>query len=141
MKKLYFVGLMLLFLTSCKLENDSYSHFYDYVDIAQTLIPATAYVGDSVLIHTTAVANNGCWKNLKLFYGRINDTLYAINAQGEYESYNNLCPEVVVMADSIFTFIPDTTGTFIFVSQSRNRSNVYDTLQVSLPQFEPDFGD
>ncbi|HAH59231.1 MAG TPA: hypothetical protein DCL86_13880, partial [Bacteroidales bacterium] len=66
-----------------------------------------------------------------LFYGRINDTLYAINAQGEYESYNNLCPEVVVMADSIFTFIPDTTGTFIFVSQSRNRSNVYDTLQVS----------
>ncbi|MDY0344250.1 MAG: hypothetical protein RBR28_11805 [Lentimicrobium sp.] len=135
MKKLYFSVLILLFLTSCKLENDSYSHFYDYVDIEQTLIPTTALVGDSVLIHTTAVAYNGCWRNLKLYYGKINDTLYAINAQGEYESYNGICPEVVVSADSTFVFIPDTTGTFIFVSQSRNRAHVYDTLQVSLPVF------
>lgn len=135
MKKLWFLLLAVLLLTSCDLKNESYSHFYDYVDIEQTSLPENVLAGDTVLIHATAVAYNGCWKNLELYFGKINDTLYAINAQGEYESHNDICPEILVTADSTFTFIPDTTGTFIFVSQSRNRANVYDTLQVTIPGF------
>ncbi|GAB1405830.1 hypothetical protein MASR1M74_30120 [Lentimicrobium sp.] len=133
MNKIFVSGLLLLFLSSCELENESYSHFYDYVDIEQTQIPRSAHVGDTVMIHSTAVANNGCWSNLQLNFGKLNDTLYAINAYGEYESYNGICTEILVTADSTFVFIPDTTGTFIFVSQSRNRLNVYDTLHVNLP--------
>lgn len=133
MKKLLLPLLFTLILTSCKLDSENYAHYFDYVDIESTTLPLAATVGDTVLIHTRAFAPNGCWSNLQLAFGKINDTLYAINAVGEYESTNGICPEIVVMADSTFTFKPDSAATYIFVSQSRNRKAVFDTLKVNLP--------
>ena len=131
MKKLLLPMLLTLILTSCKLDSEDYSHYFDYVDIENTTLPLTAMVGDTVLIHARAVATNGCWSNLQLAFGKLNDTLYAINAVGEFESTNGICPEILVSADSTFTFRPDSAATYIFVSQSRNRKAVYDTLLVT----------
>ena len=133
MKKLVFLLLLPVAIVSCNLESESYSNYSDYIDIDTTMVPETAHVGDTVNIYSRSIAYNGCWSNLKLFYGKYNDTLYIINSRGVYESNDGICPEILVMCDSTFHFMPDTSGTFIFVSQSRNKPAIFDTLTVSYP--------
>ena len=132
MKKLHFlaIALLLLALSSCKLDGESYRKFYGRVDIDSLIIQESAFLGDTVFIHAKAGAPNGCWSDLSLFFNRYNDTLYYINAAGMFESHNNICPDIYLIKDSTFRFIPDTTGQFIFKSESEFRAVKYDTLLV-----------
>ena len=132
MKKFHFlaIALLLLALSSCKLDGESYRKFYGRVNIDSLVIQDSAFVGDVVLIKAKAGAPNGCWSDLSLFFNRYNDTLYYINAAGMFESHNNICPEIYLTKDSTFKFIPDTTGQFIFKSESENLLPKYDTLVV-----------
>ena len=90
-------------------------------------------MGDTVFIYGLAGAPNGCWSNPDLFFYPYNDTLYLINSFAWYESYDGICPDVYITKDSTFQFIADTTGTFIFISDSQNRMPKYDTLIVVDP--------
>ncbi len=132
MKKLHFlfVALLLLALSSCKLDGESYRKFYGGVNIDSLIIQDSAFVGDVVLIQAQAGAPNGCWSDLSLFLNRYNDSLYYINAFGWFESYDNMCTEIYLLKDSTFRFIPDTTGLYIFKSESEFRLPKYDTLVV-----------
>ena len=134
MKKLHFlfVALLLLSLASCKLDGDSYQRFYGKVNIDSLKVQDSAFLGDPVFIYALAGAPNGCWSGLDLFLTPYphNDTLYVISSFGTFESYDHICPEIYVLKDSTFKFIPDTTGMFIFKSDSQSRMPKYDTLVV-----------
>ena len=132
MKKLHFlfIALLLLALSSCKLDGESYRRFYGRVNIDSLIMQDSAFLGDTVYIHAKAGAPNGCWSDLSLFFNRYNDTLYYLNAAGWFESYDNICTEIYLTKDSTFQFIPDTTGLYIFRSESEFRLPKYDTLVV-----------
>lgn len=136
MKKLplLLVLLLLVVLNSCDLKNDSYSHFYDKVDLETLIIQDSAFLGDTVNIYAHASAPNGCWSDLDCFFYPYNDSIYLINAFGWYESYDGVCPEIFITKDSTFHFIPDTTGTYVFVTESRSSAPKYDTLRIINPR-------
>jgi hypothetical protein len=135
MKKviLLFIPLIALSLTSCNLDGENYVRYYDFVSIQETNVPAHAVLGDTVSIFSRAAAPNGCWSELQFQMLEYNDSVFLIRATGLYESYEGICPEILVTKDSIFGFIPDTTGTFVFISQSPYRADRFDTLVVTLP--------
>lgn len=129
------LGLLSLsiFTNSCDLQGESHEKYTGYVSITETTLPDSAFIGQTVPVYAKAVAPNGCWSDLKIFLGKsvTADTIFAISATGLFESYNGLCSEVLISADTTFEFKPDTTGTFIFASYSSLLFPTYDTLVVS----------
>lgn len=130
---LLFISFILFGMASCKLGGENYARYYDYVNIDSTRVQDSARVGDTVNIYALAGAPNGCWSDLVVYFYPYNDSVWLINSLGLYESYEGICPEIYVMKDSTFRFIADTTGMFVFVSQSRTRPVKYDTLVVVDP--------
>ncbi|MBW6490759.1 MAG: hypothetical protein K0B15_06130 [Lentimicrobium sp.] len=136
MRKIMFflVSLCFIVMASCDFGGENYVRYYDYVNIDSTRVQDSAMVGDTVHIYALAGAPNGCWSDLVIYFYPYNDSVYLINSIGLYESYEGICPEVYVTKDSTFQFIPDATGTFIFVSESRSNYPKYDTLRIVDPQ-------
>ncbi len=130
-----FLSLLLfsVIITSCDLQGESHEKYTSYVSITETIVPDSALVGQTVPVYAKAVAPNGCWSNIRIFLGKsvIADTIYAISSTGLYESYNGICAEILISADTTFEFKPDTSGIFIFASYSALLSPSYDTLVVS----------
>ncbi len=132
--KLSFLSLLLpVMLVSCDLGGESHEKYTGYVSIVETVIPDSAYTGQTVPLYARAAAPNGCWSDLRIYLGKSvsSDTLYGISATGLYESYNGLCTEILVSRDTTFSFIPDSSGTYIFISYSSFLEPSYDTLFVS----------
>jgi len=127
------IPLFAIALASCTLDGENYVRYYDFVSIQETNVPDQAVPGDTVSIFSRAVAPNGCWSELEFQMLEYNDSVFLIRATGLYESHEGICPEILVTKDTIFGFIPDTTGTFVFISQSPYRADKFDTLVVSLP--------
>jgi len=129
--------LMALFIVSCDLNGESHEKFTGYVSVVETILPDSAYTGQTIPVYARAAAPNGCWSDLKLYLGKsvVADTVYGISATGLYESYNGLCTEILVSEDTTFNFKPDTAGTYLFISYSSLLVPTYDTLYVldSLP--------
>jgi len=141
MIKLQFSILCLLtavFMLSCDLNGESHEKFTGYVSVVETILPDSAYTGQTIPVYARATAPNGCWSDLKLYLGKsvVADTVFGISATGLYESYNGLCTEILVSEDTTFNFIPDTAGTYLFISYSSFLIPTYDTLHVldSLPR-------
>jgi hypothetical protein len=136
MKKLPLLLVLLLLVTfaSCDLKNESYSNFYDKVNLETLIIQDSAFLGDTVNIYAHASAPNGCWSELDCFFYPYNDSIYLLNAYGRYESSNGVCPEIAISKDSTFHFIADTTGTYVFVTESRSNMPKYDTLRIVDPR-------
>ncbi|MDY0104003.1 MAG: hypothetical protein RBS07_13795 [Lentimicrobium sp.] len=136
MKKLplLLVSILLVALSSCKLEGESYSHFYDKVNLETLIIQDSAFLGDTVNIYAHATAPSGCWSDIDCFFYPYNDSIYLVNAYGWYESHDGICPEILITKDSTFHFIADTTGTYVFVSESRSSMPKYDTLKIVDPR-------
>jgi hypothetical protein len=123
---------MLLMLASCNPKGESYNKFTGYVSIMETIIPDSGIVGQTIPVFARASAPNGCWSDLRIYLGKsfTTDTLFAISATGLYESYNGLCTEIIITADTTFEFKPDSAGTYIFVAYSSALIPSYDTIFV-----------
>ncbi|MHC1775172.1 MAG: hypothetical protein AB9834_07105 [Lentimicrobium sp.] len=121
------------FSTSCDLQGESHEKYTSYVSITETTLPDSVIIGQTVPVYAKAMAPNGCWSDLTIFLGKsvLSDTIYAISATGLFESYNGICSEILITADTTFEFKPDTAGTFIFASYSALLVPSYDTLVVS----------
>jgi hypothetical protein len=121
---------MLLIFTSCNPTGESYDKFTGYVSIMETIIPDSGLVGQTIPVFARASAPNGCWSDLEIFFEKseTNDTIYGIFATGLYESYNGLCTDIVISADSTFSFKPGSSGTYIFISYSSALLHSYDTI-------------
>lgn len=131
MKKVFFALILLPFvISSCTPKNKSYLRYIDFVDIEKFVIPHTAYEGDTVPVYAQASAPNGCWSDLKLYMDDSKKTRTTIYAMGQYESYDFICTDIFVLKDTIFKFIPDSAGTYVFMSQSAFKLPVLDTLHV-----------
>lgn len=136
MNKIKLILSLLLFsviITSCDLQGESHEKYTSYVSITETTLPDSIMIGQTVPIYAKAMAPNGCWSDLTIFLGKsvLADSIYAISATGLFESYNGICTEILITADTTFEFKPDTTGTFIFASYSALLVPAYDTLVVS----------
>lgn len=121
---------LLLILASCNPTGDSYEKFTGYVSVIETIIPDSGVIGQTVPIFARASAPNGCWSDLKIFLGKsvTEDTIWGISATGLYESYNGLCTDIVISADTTFGFKPDSSGTYIFISYSSALIPSYDSI-------------
>jgi hypothetical protein len=121
---------MILILASCNPVGESYDKFTGYVNIMETIIPDSGVVGQTIPVFARASAPNGCWSDLKIFFGKseTEDTIYGISATGLYESYNGLCTDIVISADTTFEFKPDSPGTYIFISYSSAFIPAYDSI-------------
>lgn len=135
MKKFLLLLLVPFLFSSCtSLEGDNYSKFNGWVNISETQIPDSAVAGQQILITAKAMAPNGCWSDLNFFLTRQNvDTLYTINAMGLYESYDGICAQVAITADTTFKFTPDSAGLYVFISQSVSLEAHIDTMVVTNP--------
>ena len=133
MKKLHFlaVALLLFALSSCKLDGESYRRFYGKVTIDDLVVQDSAFLKDIVPIYALAGAPNGCWSDLTISLSKFNDTLYVISAFGWFESYDNICTEIYVLKNDTLQFIPEKTGSYIFVTDSAGWAVKYDTLVVT----------
>ncbi|MBK6963390.1 MAG: hypothetical protein IPH20_05445 [Bacteroidales bacterium] len=134
-KSKLFLSLLLfsVIITSCELQGESHEKYTSYVSITETTLPDSVVIGQTVPVYAKAMAPNGCWSDLTIFLGKsvLSDTIYAISATGLFESYNGICSEILITADTTFEFKPDTVGTFIFASYSALLVPSYDTLVVS----------
>ncbi|MBK6345189.1 MAG: hypothetical protein IPN08_04900 [Bacteroidales bacterium] len=140
MKLKLFISFLLVpfIIVSCDLNGESHEKYTGYVSVVETIIPDSAWTGQSVPVYARATAPNGCWSDLKLYLGKsvVADTVYGISATGLYESYNGLCTEVLISDDTTFNFKPEVSGMYLFISYSSILEPTYDTLYVldSLPQ-------
>ena len=134
MKKLHLLAftVLLLALSSCKLDGESYRRFYGKINIDNLVVQDSAFMGDTVFIHAQAGVPNGCYSNPTLFFTRHSyyDTLFLINSYAWFESYDNICTDIYMLKDSTFRFIADSAGKYIFISDSEFRLPKYDTLVV-----------
>ncbi len=126
---LYSLSLIFL-LTSCMNDDDYYVKRTDYVPITEVNIPDSSVVSDTIQIEAVAEADNGCWRNLTFAFDSIADTTYTLSAYGIYES-EGTCPEVIVTADTIIDFIPQTVGKYLFYVARNSYQSTIDTLIVS----------
>ena len=138
MKKfnLFIINLMIAaFLVSCNLGGERYEKYTGYVSVVETIIPDSAVAGQTIPLYARATAPNGCWSDIKIHLGKATfaDTVYGISSTGLYESYDNLCFEILVSADTTFHFKPDSSGTYLFISYSSLLEPRYDTLYVVDP--------
>ena len=135
MRRLIVVSLAMLLLSmgSCKLEGDRYEKYTGTLGIDEINVPDSAISGQEVPVFASTVAYNGCWSKLTLYLLKAvdSDTLYAVTANGLYESYNGLCTEILVTNDTIFGFKPERPGTYYFTSVSPELVTRVDTLVVS----------
>ncbi|MFH1119453.1 MAG: hypothetical protein V1775_06485 [Bacteroidota bacterium] len=127
--------LITLLIASCDPNGGSYEKYTGYVNIVETIIPDSAFSGEEIPVHIVANAPNGCWSDLTITVGKsvLADTLYGIYATGNYESYNGLCTEILIVKDTTYLFKPDTAGTYVFVSYSASLVPCYDTISVIEP--------
>lgn len=130
LKALSLLMPMLLILASCDPSGESYEKFTGYVSIVETNIPDSGVVGQTVPIFARASAPNGCWSDLKIYFGKSEtiDTIYGISSTGLYESQNGLCTDIIISADTTFGFKPDSSGTYIFISYSSALIPTYDSI-------------
>lgn len=134
MKKMHFVFVLLSVLAAaCNIGGENYSRYYSYINIDETSIPDSARVGDTIDLYFRAGAPNGCWSDLQIYLYPYNDTIFIIEGIGLYESYDGVCPEIYITADTTYKFIPDTARTYIFASQSATLNTKLDTLHITNP--------
>lgn len=133
LKSMIFLLVVTFLMASCDLENDSYNSFTGYVNVDDTQLADSAFTGQTVPVTVHAMALNGCWSDLKIYLEKSNvaDTLFSIVATGYFESFNGICTELLVTADTVFNFRADSAGTYIFTSYSGDLNPKYDTLFVS----------
>lgn len=126
------VALLMLSLSSCKLEGDSYDKYTGTLGIVDINLPDSAFTGEEVPVYASTAAYNGCWSQLTLYLLKAvdADTLLAVTANGLYESYNGLCTEILVTNDTTFRFRPDRAGTYFFTSVTPGLVTRIDTLVV-----------
>jgi len=130
MKKMIFLLIMSLIMSSCLDEGSNYTKFTGYINIDKMTIPDTTSVGDTIQVLVKGGAPNGCWSNLELILTEQNDSLVYITGIGLYESTDGICTEIYQTIDSSFDFHPTKSGVYQFYAQSGNYKHILDSLVV-----------
>jgi hypothetical protein len=130
MKKVIFILVFPLLITSCLKEGSNYISYTGYINIDMVTVPDTARVGDLVEVFARGGAPNGCWSDLELFMSEQNDSVIIITGIGHYESTDGICTDIYQILDSTFTYKAEVPGKIKFVGQSPNNNIVIDSLIV-----------
>jgi hypothetical protein len=122
---------ILLLAVSCfNMKNSGYYvKFTGQVEITNVHIADTVSNMSQTQILANAMAENGCWKNLKFILTKESDFEYDIAAYGIFESYGS-CPEFKVYGDTSITFQPTMPGLYKFYVAKRENETEIDTMIV-----------
>ena len=126
--------LIVCLMVSCKEPGDRYVKRFDKVDISKTAIPDTAFNQEYLQIRAKAQADNGCWSHLYFELKKSKDFEYTLKAYGTFESFG-ICPDKVVIKDTVIDFLPKQTGTYRFFNIRRGGQKQKRTVLLLLNSF------
>ena len=119
MKILLSIVLTFYIFTSCDCSD------VDQMSIAESMVPDSVNITDTVKVSIKAEAYNGCWGDLhvKLFHN--DDFRYSIKAYAKKSCYSFACPAVMVQLDTTLKIVPSKKGLyFVQVWESPNRYSI-----------------
>ncbi|MCJ7821401.1 MAG: hypothetical protein MUP53_09370 [Bacteroidales bacterium] len=131
MKYLAVVSFILLMtVVSCKMDPPFLSYSNVTVDITEKNVPENGIINQPVIITAVCSAPNGCWNQLHFVFKERENFKYDLYAVGNYESYG-VCPEVLVMKDTLITLIPDVAGKYVITTLISPDTIERDTIVVT----------
>jgi hypothetical protein len=125
----FFVIAFVFILASCDLDNKTHIKRNDVVPITSFFVPDSVAVSDTFEITATASVSNGCWKNLRFYFSKGNDTSYVLEARGTFESFGS-CPSVEVSKDTAIKLSLAEKGAYYFYAVRNPYQYSVDTLMV-----------
>lgn len=130
MKILKLLSLLLpLIVVSCQLEPSHVKYNNVVIPLDQKNMPETAPVNTPVSIYAKAITENGCWSNIHFVFDTLAGKEYELYALADFES-TGVCPEVVLMADTVVTITPDSAGDYIIKFWNSASTFELDTIRV-----------
>ena len=130
MKLPLFAALLLTgLISSCSLDPGRVVYSNVVIPIDERSVPETATVNQNVNIYVSASEDNGCWSGIHFVMSQKDDREYEVWALADFES-TGVCPEMIVSADSVLTFMPERPGNHIITFWMTSLQNEKDTVVV-----------
>jgi len=126
-KKIFPIILPMFLFISCIQSN--YMKKTDFLPVTLESMTDTVKVGQPVTIRLSAVAPNGCWKNLKHFMSQSTDNHILFVAKGDFES-TGACTDNIVQKDSVFNFILTKAGKYYIQMNQSPNTITNDSLEI-----------
>lgn len=127
--------IVLLFLlvtglvSSCNLEPAHSVYTNVLIPFSDRMVPEAGTVGQPVYISAFAMAENGCWSNIRFVMVQKDDHEYEMVALADFES-SGTCPDIIVYGDTTVSFIPDRTGNHVITFWMTQVTSETDTVVV-----------
>ncbi|TNF39749.1 MAG: hypothetical protein EP313_05625 [Bacteroidetes bacterium] len=127
--------IVLLFLlvtglvSSCNLEPAHSVYTNVLIPFSDRIVPEHGIVGQPVNISASAMAENGCWLNIRFVLIQKDDLEYEMVALADFESYG-ACTDMIVYGDTTVSFIPDRTGNHVITFWMTQVTSETDTVVV-----------
>lgn len=113
-KLLVLAGLFLALAVSSCLDNENEIIYTDYIMVTAGVLPDTVEVNTPITISLRGTAPNSCWHSIRFAQGVKEDTLCTYAAIATFENHGENCAEVVVTKDTVVTFTPTLTKSYVF---------------------------
>lgn len=116
MRKLSLVlaGLFTTVAFSSCIDNETDIVYTDYISVSAGVLPDTVEVNTPITISLRGTAPNSCWSSIRFAQGVKEDTLCTYAAIATFENHGENCAEVVVTKDTVVTFTPTLTKSYVF---------------------------
>ena len=132
MKKIFALGLTLLLLVSCSIDDDNQNYSFEVLPVESVDIPTEFTLGETYPIKVKYLRPSTCHEFKEFYYSKyLNErTVAPINLVYE----NNDCePLTDVEAEATFNFIVTSNGSYVFKfwqGEDANGEDQYLTIEV-----------
>jgi hypothetical protein len=121
--------LVIVMLTSCKLDPPHSVYTDVLIPVTERLVPRTAVVNQPFTIYAMATMDNGCWSNIRFVFDETDDRQYELIGLADFETYGS-CPDVLVGGDTTITVTPTRTGNHVLTVWMDHNTSEKDTILV-----------
>jgi nitrous oxide reductase len=128
--KIYLLLLVIVAtLAACSDDNSSPKKVKATVPITLLEVDDTGTTGEEVELHVTATAYNGCYSDLEILLEESDERHYILSASA-MRTKSNVCPQNLVIRDTVIRFTPQQTGSYYFAANKPGLTILRDTLVV-----------